>query len=71
MRYYIAINGASCAISRFPCPRRPEPIPRAQALIGFPTLEEAEEAQSLCLTSPIPHVEEAVARWAKDERLDY
>jgi hypothetical protein len=47
-RYWIAINGASCAISRVPW-IEPATIPVARQYIGFPTLQEAEKAHSVCL----------------------
>jgi hypothetical protein len=52
IRYYIAINGSSCALSSIPYPGPPRTVPRCWCLIGFPTLDEAREAQRLCLTAP-------------------
>ena len=48
LRYWIALNGASCAMSSMPM-RRPEVSPRPWQLIGLPTFEEAREAQRICL----------------------
>jgi hypothetical protein len=47
-RYWIAINGASCALSSMPF-REPVTVPVAQQYVGFPTLAEAQKAQSICL----------------------
>jgi|SRR4029453_10410433 hypothetical protein len=47
-KYWIAINGASCAISRVPW-IEPVTIPVPRQYIGFPTLQEAEKAHSVCL----------------------
>jgi hypothetical protein len=47
-RYWIAINGPSCSISPVPW-RQPATRPVAEQYIGFPTFEEAENAQSICL----------------------
>jgi len=54
-RYWIAINGASCAYSSIPM-RDPKVTPTPQRLIGFPTLDEAVEAQLICLTAPLDEV---------------
>ncbi|MFZ1104068.1 MAG: hypothetical protein WAN86_14705 [Hyphomicrobiaceae bacterium] len=54
-RYWIAINGSSCALSAIPW-QNPVTIPRAQQLFGFPTLKEAKKAQHVCLTATIPEV---------------
>lgn len=54
-RYWIAINQASCAISQLPM-TEPTVTPTPEQLLGFPTLEEAEQAQKVCLTAPIPEV---------------
>ena len=54
-RYWIAINGASCAMSAMPL-ENPVCRPTPQQLIGFPTFEEARAAQRLCLTAPISEV---------------
>ena len=47
--WWIAINGPSCARSNFPM-RKPLVTPTPEQLIGFPTAEEAEQAQHTCLT---------------------
>jgi hypothetical protein len=51
-RYWIAINGSSCAISGTPM-RDPMVIPTPEQMFGFPTAEEARKAQQICLTAPI------------------
>jgi hypothetical protein len=54
-RYWIAINGPSCARSSLPM-RNPRVTPTPQQLFGFLTPEEAQKAQHICLTAPIPEV---------------
>ena len=54
-RYWIAINGASCALTAFPM-RHPLVIPTPEQLLGFPTLDEARKAQQVCLNAPMPEV---------------
>ena len=54
-RYWIAINGASCALTAFPM-RHPFVIPTPEQLLGFPTLDEARKAQQVCLNAPMPEV---------------
>jgi hypothetical protein len=53
--YWIAVNGASCAMSSAPM-RHPVVIPTPEQMWGFHTLEEAERAQHVCLHQPIPEV---------------
>jgi hypothetical protein len=55
-RYWIAINGASCALTSMPF-EEPVTVPVARQLIGFPTLEEAQEAQRVCLQAPMKEVD--------------
>src|SRR5262245_28898099 len=55
--YWIAINGSGCALSRVRW-RNPATRPRSQQMFGFPTLQEAQEAQKICLTAPVEKVEE-------------
>jgi hypothetical protein len=62
-RYWIAINGASCAIAPMPM-RNPIVTPRPQQLLGFASLEEAEHAQKVCLTYPMDKVREFLASLA-------
>jgi hypothetical protein len=54
--YWIAINGASCAMSSFPLPVTVAAKPTPQYMLGFPTLEEARDTQEFMLTAPIPDV---------------
>jgi len=49
-RYWIAINGDSCALCSIPL-REPLVTPTPEKLFGFPTLKEAEEAQRICMTA--------------------
>jgi hypothetical protein len=69
--FYIATNGASCAISRVDFPSQPEVIPRPRCLIGFATLKEAEQAQRICLNEPIPEVTRMMRQWADDPAVTY
>lgn len=63
-RYWIAINGASCALSTMPL-ELPIVVPRPEVLVGFPTLDEARRAQSICLASEIASVQEEFAAWVR------
>ena len=57
MRYYwIAINEHTVARSAFPMEQFPEVSPKPQLLLGFPTHDEAVEAQGKCLDEPIEKV---------------
>jgi len=60
--WWIAINGPSCARSNFPM-RKPLVTPTPEQLIGFPTAEEAEQAQHTCLTAPIREVKKHMKNW--------
>jgi hypothetical protein len=51
-KFWIAINGASCAMASFPM-KNPKVTPTPTYLIGFPTIEEARHAQHVCLTAPL------------------
>ena len=64
-RYWIAINGSSCAISPLPM-RNPLLTPTPYQMLGFPTREEAEQAQRLCLEAPIEEVEKFMASLRPD-----
>jgi hypothetical protein len=64
-RYWIAINGASCAMSGVPF-TEPKVTPTPRQLIGFPTIEEAAEAQDICLREPM----DAVVRFFESLRPD-
>jgi hypothetical protein len=55
-RYWIAINGPSCAICSMPL-KEPLVTPTPEEMFGFLTLEEAERAQRICLMAPIKKVE--------------
>lgn len=51
-RYWIAINGGSCALTMMPL-EHPIVSPKPEQLLGFPTLAEAQKAQEICLTAPL------------------
>jgi hypothetical protein len=55
VRYWIAVNGCSCAASQLPW-RNPTTNPVAEQMWGFLTVEEALRAQKLVLTKPTPEV---------------
>src|SRR3981081_3063534 len=69
--FYIATNGASCALSCLDFARPPEVIPRPRCLIGFPTLAEAVEAQKICLNAPVAEIAERMRGWAHEPQLNY
>jgi hypothetical protein len=54
-RYWIAINGSGCAMSMLPW-KNPTTVPVSEQMFGFPTVEEARQAQLICLNKPIPEV---------------
>ena len=54
-RYWIAVNGSSCAMSAMAM-RDPVVTPTPEQMWGFPTLEEAQKAQQICLTAPMADV---------------
>jgi hypothetical protein len=64
-RYWIPLNGSSCALSALPL-QNPMLTPTREWLLGFPTLEEAQRAQSICLRASI----EAVRRFMEGLRPD-
>jgi hypothetical protein len=55
-RYWIAINGTSCAMSPLPM-RNPLLTPTPEQMLGFPTHEEAARAQRICLQAPMDEVQ--------------
>jgi hypothetical protein len=54
-RFWIALNGASCTLCRTPL-TDPVISPTPEQALGFPTLEEAEQAQQHVLDAPIETV---------------
>ena len=66
-RHWIAINGSSCALCTFPL-REPLVTPTPEHLVGFPTLEEAEEVQRLCLSAPMKTVHRFIQGLGADVR---
>lgn len=54
-RYWIAINGSSCALASLPF-TNPKVTPIPRQLIGFSTYNEAREAQRICLNDPTSKV---------------
>jgi hypothetical protein len=51
--YWVAINGASAALTAFPLPLTVKCYPTPQLLVGLETLQEARSFQTLALTAPI------------------
>lgn len=64
-RYWIAINGSGCALAPFPF-KNAITAPVAQQYFGFPTYEEAKEAQRICLHEPISKVKRWMQSLAPD-----
>jgi hypothetical protein len=54
--YWIAVNGASAAMSPMPMRMNVKVTPTPQQLLGFDSYEAAKEFQSILLTAPIPTV---------------
>lgn len=63
-RYWIAINGSSCALCGMAL-FNPQVTPTPETLIGFKTYAEAKAAQATCLNAPIPRVHEAMQEWVE------
>lgn len=70
-RYWIAINGASCALSAIPFRGVPVVAPTPTMLIGFTSFKEAKEAQGICLHDPIGAVECWLRRWARSPDVQF
>jgi hypothetical protein len=54
--YWIAINGASAAMSPMAMPKTVKVIPTPQHLIGFSDYEMAKAAQHILLTAPVSQI---------------
>lgn len=54
-RYWIAINGSSCALTSLPF-QKPLCTPTPAQMLGFPTLEEAQHAQGVYLNATMDEV---------------
>ena len=54
-RYWIAVNGSSCATSSMPM-RDPMVVPTPEQMWGFPTFQEAQKAQQIVIAAPMPDV---------------
>jgi hypothetical protein len=54
--WWIAINGASAAMSPMPMPQTLRVVPTPQQLIGFENYKAAKVFQTTLLTAPIPEV---------------
>src|ERR1035441_777587 len=60
--HWIAINGASCALAGYPLPV-PTVKPTPELLIGFPTHDEAVQAQRFLLTARVECLSPKLAEW--------
>jgi hypothetical protein len=60
--HWIAINGASCALAGYPLPV-PTVKPTPELLIGFPSHEEAVQAQIFLLTAPDNRLPPQLQEW--------
>lgn len=60
--YWLAANGASCAMSSQPLPLTVKVQPRPEALIGIEDEKEAREAQTVLLTAPLPEVRSTIEK---------
>lgn len=66
-RYWIAINGASCA--RYPGPLR-DPfivLPKPQLLVGFKTAQQSAVAQNQCLFAKPDDLRETIRGWFESD----
>ncbi len=63
--YWLAINGASCAMSNMPMPATVTVTPRPQMLVGFLTHAEAKTAQHSMLTAPIAKCRKLMDKWKR------
>lgn len=63
--YWLAINGASCAMSSIPMPATVMVTPRPQMLVGFLTHGEAKTAQHSMLTDSIAKCRKLLDKWKK------
>ncbi len=63
--YWLAINGASCAMSNMPMPATVTVTPRPQMLVGFLTHADAKTAQHCMLTAPITKCRRLLKEWKK------
>ena len=63
--YWLAINGASCAMFSMPVPVTVMTTPRPEMLLGFPTYDEAKTAQHTMLTAPIAKCRKLMDKWKR------
>jgi hypothetical protein len=66
--WWIAINGPTCAMSFMPL-RYPTVVPTPEQMLGFPTREEAQHAQHVCLTAPMDEVKRFLTSLAPDVKV--
>lgn len=69
-RFWIAINGDSCALCSIPL-RNPLVTPTPEHLFGFETLEEAQEAREINLTGSARQIKQLVKRLSTDFSIRY
>jgi hypothetical protein len=68
-RHWLAINGATVALSRLPFPASVRVSPTPENLIGFTTPEAAAEAQRVCLDEPMPVVSQLMRKLHREATI--
>jgi hypothetical protein len=69
--FWIAVNGASAALSPYPLPTKVKCTPRPQVLIGIEDGAEARAIQRVLLTAPLPQVKEQIETLRKRKDIIY
>jgi hypothetical protein len=69
--YWIAINGASAALSPYPLPTKVKCTPTPQVLIGIEDGAEARKIQRILLTAPLPTVRQQIETLRKRTDVVY
>lgn len=67
--YWIAINGPSVAANLSVPVSSVKVTPTPQSLVGFPTREEASEAQRFLLNAPIEDIPAQLVKWQKRDEI--
>ena len=68
-RWWLALNGSSCAPSPYPLPATLRVVPKPELLLGFHTREEQTEICQFILTATINKVHKRIRRILKDKRV--
>jgi hypothetical protein len=69
--HWIAVNGASAALSPFPLPTKVKCTPTPQVLIGIEDGAEARKIQRVLLTAPLPTVRQQIETLRKRTDVVY